>query len=291
MRQAAPSRLQRPAVLITGASSGIGAAAAALLASKHFHVFAGFHRLENGRRLTAAASDWITPLALDVTDAASIAAAAATISDAVGNAGLAGLVNNAGIVVVAPLEIVPLDVLRRQLEVNVVGLVAVTQAMLPLIRAAHGRIVNIGSFNGFIAPPYFGPYTASKYALEALTDCMRVELRQWKISVSIIEPTSIRTPIWRKTQERASALIANVSPERYSLYERDLAAVQAASVKLERAAIPVERVVQVIRHALTAPQPRTRYPVGVESRLARFGARLLPDRFRDRLLKLGLGLK
>ena len=261
------------------------------MAKRHFHVFAGFRQLDNGQPLAAAASEWITPVALDVTDAASIAAAAATIGDAVGDAGLAGLVNNAGIVVVAPLEIVPLDVLRRQLEVNVVGVVAVTQAMLPLVRTARGRIVNIGSFNGFIAPPYFGPYTASKYALEALTDCMRVELRQWKIAVSIIEPTSIRTPIWSKTHDRVNAMFANVAPEKCALYERDMAAVRAASARLERAAIPVDRVVRVIQHALTAPRPRTRYPVGVESRLARFGARLLPDRFRDRLLKLGLGLK
>ena len=163
-------------MVITGASTGIGAASAVELGRRGFRVFAGIRKDSDGERLRGQ-SPQIVPLALDVTDTCQIAAAAESVGQAVQEAGLAGLVNNAGIVVAGPLEILPLDQLRLQLEVNVVGQIAVTQAFLPLLRKARGRIVNISSVNGRIAPPYMAPYAASKHALEALNDALRVELR------------------------------------------------------------------------------------------------------------------
>ena len=162
------SNASTPAVLITGASSGIGQACSLELDRLGFRVFAGVRSDVAAQSLKAKASPRLMPLLIDVTDAASIAAAAGVVAKETGDAGLAGLVNNAGIVVSGPLEVVPLDALRRQLEVNVVGQVAVTQAMLPLLRKASGRVVHIGSVNGAMSPPYMGPYSASKYALEAV---------------------------------------------------------------------------------------------------------------------------
>jgi NAD(P)-dependent dehydrogenase (short-subunit alcohol dehydrogenase family) len=289
--KATSSNGHRPAVVITGASTGIGAACAVDLTGHGFHVFAGVRRPADAERLRQQGAGQIEPVTLDVTDQASITAAVETVRQAVGPAGLAGLVNNAGIAIAGPLELIPVDILRRQLEVNVVGMVAVTQAFLPLLRVAHGRIVNIGSVNGFFAPPYFGPYTASKYALEALTDCLRVELRQWGIRVSIIEPVNVDTPIWNKSNASADQLAEQVSPERYDLYREDLAAVRETARKLAANAIPVHYVVDRVRGAMMSRHPRSRYPIGAESRLARWGGRLLPDFLRDQLLKKGLGLK
>ena len=173
------------------------------LDTQGFRVFAGVRLAPAGQELKRRASDRLTPVILDVTQADSIRTAAEAIGQAVGSDGLAGLVNNAGIVVAGPLELLPIEELRRQFEVNVIGNVAVTQALLPLLRQGRGRIVNMGSLNGVMAPPYFGPYSASKFALEALSDCLRVELRKWGISVSLIEPGSVKTPIWEKSRDSA----------------------------------------------------------------------------------------
>ena len=189
---------RRTAVVITGASTGIGAASAVELARRGFCVFAGVRKDDDGGRLKDQ-SPQIVPLLLDVTDTRQIAAAAEHVGRAVGDAGLAGLVNNAGIVVAGPLEILPLDRLRLQLEVNVVGQIAVTQAFLPLLRKARGRIVNIGSFNGRIASPYLAPYAASKHALEAITNALRSELRAWRIRVSVIEPWKFRMELMQQS--------------------------------------------------------------------------------------------
>jgi NAD(P)-dependent dehydrogenase (short-subunit alcohol dehydrogenase family) len=276
-------------VVITGASTGIGAACALDLDAKGFRVFAGVRSALAGDALKERATERLTPILLDVTQAGAIRKATEEIGQAVGSDGLAGLVNNAGIVVVGPLELLPIDELRRQFEVNVIGNMAVTQALLPLLRQGHGRIVNMGSLNGIMAPPYFGPYAASKFALEALSDCLRVELRRWGISVSLIEPGSVKTPIWEKSQGNADRLADQVPSQRKALYDDDMSAVRLAAVKLAEHAMPVERVVRAVRHAICARRPHTRYPVGAETRLAR-AARLLPDRFRDRILKLSLGL-
>ena len=152
------------------------------------------------------------PLLLDVTDGGQIAAAAETVAKSTGEAGLAGLVNNAGIVIPGPLELVPIDAWRRQLEVNVIGQVAVTQAFLPLLRKARGRVVNISSVNGGMAVPYMAPYSASKFAIEAITDAMRIEFRTFGIRVAAVEPGPIDTPIWQKSLAVADRMSQDVEP-------------------------------------------------------------------------------
>ncbi|HVF10558.1 MAG TPA: SDR family NAD(P)-dependent oxidoreductase, partial [Abditibacteriaceae bacterium] len=184
--------MSRPAVLVTGASTGIGAACALHLDEIGFQVFAGVRQAAAGLELRDKAANRLTPLMLDITSTASIAEAVGTIQAATGGV-LHGLVNNAGIVVAGPLEYVPVEEVRRQLEINVVGQVAVTQGVLPLLRAGRGRIVNIGSISGRSALPFMGPYSASKFALEAITDALRVALRPWQIRVSIIEPGAVAT--------------------------------------------------------------------------------------------------
>ncbi|MDP6444310.1 MAG: SDR family NAD(P)-dependent oxidoreductase, partial [Pirellulaceae bacterium] len=248
-----------PAVLITGTSTGIGEACAVALHERGMRVFAGVRRLEDGERLVDATSNGVTPIMLDVTDAAAIANAASTIRDATGDAGLAGLVNNAGVTVAFPLEFLPVEELRRQLEINTIGPAAVTQSMLPLLRLPPGRVVNVSSVSGLIAAPYIGAYAASKHALEALSDSLRVEVRNFGISVSLIEPADIKTPIWEKSRAAADELreqmMAEVDDDSVSddvreVYAADITAMRAATQKFAAAAIPVERVVRAVVHAL-----------------------------------------
>ena len=182
-------------VVVTGASSGIGEATALRLANAGFAVFAGVRREEDAEALRLRG---VRPVRLDVRDAAQVAAAAQEVRGALGPAGLVALVNNAGVVVPGPLEFVPLDKLRGQFEVNVIGQVAVIQAFLPLLRETRGRIVNISSIDGRIATPLLGPYVASKFALEGLSDALRRELRPWGIQITLIEPGAIKTRIWEK---------------------------------------------------------------------------------------------
>lgn len=272
------------AILVTGASTGIGAACALGLDRLGMRVFAGVRRAADGAALQREASPRLTAVAIDVTDAGSIAGAARTITAVMGDAGLAGLVNNAGIAVPGPLEFLPLADLRRQLEINVVGQIAVTQAMLPLLRAARGRIVNMGSIGGRMATPFVGAYAASKFALEALTDALRVELRPWRIGVSIIEPGAIATPIWQKSAREGERLRAAMPPEATRLYGQALEALRRGAARSERDAIPPDAVVAAVVHALTAPRPRTRYVIGRRAKVQAAIARWVPDRARDRLL-------
>jgi NAD(P)-dependent dehydrogenase (short-subunit alcohol dehydrogenase family) len=278
-----------PSVLITGASTGIGEAGAVELARRGFRVFAGVRKEADGDRLKAQSSN-IVPLLLDVTDAGQIAAAADAVGRAVGERGLAGLVNNAGIVVAGPIEILPLDVWRRQLETNVIGQVAVMQAMMPLLRKARGRIVNISSVNGRIAAPYMAPYAASKHALEAISNALRLELRAWGIRVSIIAPGATSTPIWDKSLAAANALAEQAHQEVFGLYQSDLDAMTSATRELARTALPVATVVSCIVHALTARHPRSRYPVGLKVNLLLRAHKWVPDRLWDWLVQRALGL-
>jgi NAD(P)-dependent dehydrogenase (short-subunit alcohol dehydrogenase family) len=284
------SPTSRRAVLVTGASTGIGAATATHLDAAGFTVFAGVRRDEDGAALRRRASPRLRPLRLDVTSATEIAAAVDVVTAAVGDAGLAGLVNNAGIAVAAPLELVPLDDLRRQLEVNVVGLVAVTQAFLPLIRAARGRIVNIGSSSGILAAPLLGPYCASKFAVEALSDSLRRELRPWRIEVVLIEPGDIATPIWERSQAAGRALEARLPPTARELYGEAIDRAHVFAEETARHASPADEVAATVAHALTASRPPTRALVGHGSRPQALLARLLPDRALDVLLERVLGL-
>ncbi len=278
------------AIVITGTSTGIGRAAAIELDGRGFRVFAGVRSAAAAQQLRAAASGRLTPFEMDVTDPAQIAAAAKTIGAAVGEAGIAGLVNNAGIAVPGPLEILPIESLRRQFEVNVIGQVAVIQAFVPLLRKGRGRIVNISSSSGGLAPPYLGAYAASKFAFEAITDSLRIELRNWGIGVSAIEPGPIDTAIWGKGADLADKMAEGVAPEAMKLYEADLVAVRRAVAEATRTASPVDRVVWAVVHALTARRPRTRYFLGWRVRLPFKIFRMVPDHLRDRVVRRAMGL-
>ncbi|NUQ66216.1 MAG: SDR family NAD(P)-dependent oxidoreductase [Pirellulales bacterium] len=278
-------------VLVTGASTGIGEACALELDRRGCRVFAGVRRESDADRLRRQASQRLTTLLLDITETGAIAAAAETIREAAGGAGLYGLVNNAGIVVTGPLELLPLEQIRRQLEVNVLGQVAVTQAMLPMLRAARGRIVNMGSISGRVAAPCLGPYAASKFALEAVTDAFRLELRQWGIAVSIVEPGSVETPIWEKAMAFAQDLAETSPPEAVALYSADIEAMRRASEHLARTGMPVRKVVAAVMHALFARRPRTRYPVGPATRFSIGALKFAPDRLRDWFVLRSLGMR
>jgi NAD(P)-dependent dehydrogenase (short-subunit alcohol dehydrogenase family) len=278
-------------VVITGASTGIGEACALELDRRGFRVFAGVRTDDAAAKLRAKASGRLTPVPIDVTDAGSIGAAARLVGQAVGEAGLAGLVNNAGIAVPGPLEALPIDALRRQFEVNVIGQVAVTQAFLPLLRKARGRVVNMSSLNGALSPPYLGAYSASKFALEAVSDALRGELRQWGIGVSVVEPGQIDTPIWVKSTAFADQLAKDVAPDVLALYEAEMAAMRQTGARLARTAEPVDRVVRAVLHALLAKRPKTRYFLGWPVRLSFKGMRMLPDWLRDWIVRKQLGLR
>jgi NAD(P)-dependent dehydrogenase (short-subunit alcohol dehydrogenase family) len=279
------------AVVITGASTGIGEACALHLDKLGYRVFAGIRKAADGESLRRRASARLVPVRLDISDETEIEHAARNVIEALDGGGLAGLVNNAGIVVGGMLEFLPLDALRRQFEVNVVGQIAVTQAFLPSLRKARGRIVNIGSLSGLISGPFSGAYAASKFALEALTDALRLELRPWKIHVSIVEPGYIQTPIVNKSLAAAEALRAQLPPEALQLYEPSLRAVRDATARDAAKAASTEVVVKAVVHALAAGRPRTRYIVGAHSSFQISLARALPDRWRDALIARHMGIK
>src|SRR5512134_844194 len=277
-------------VLITGASTGIGAACAMGCAGQGMTVFAGVRNPDAGAALRARGGAAIIPLELDVTDGESIERAAGMVERHVGDAGLFGLVNNAGIAIGSPLELVPLAQLRRQLEVNVVGQIAVTQAVLPLLRRARGRIVNMGSIAGRGTIPMTGPYSASKHALEALTDALRLELYPWGIEVSIIEPGAISTPIWDKSLQISLDVEKDIPVETKHLYEAAAARIRETMSGAAARAIPPDAVVRAVLHALTAKRPKTRYLVGRDAKLRALMLKWLPDRFQDWILKKVLKL-
>ncbi len=238
-------------------------------------MFAGVRRTEDADRLR---SERIEPLLLDVTDGDEIAGAAEAVGER-----LDGLVNNAGIALAAPLEFLPLDELRRQLEVNLIGQVAVTQAMLPALRRARGRIVNVGSIAGRSAIPFLAPYAASKFALEGVSDALRLEVAPWGVEVVVVEPGTIATPIWKRSAVVADELSKRLPREAAELYGPAIGVVRRAAAAADARAEPPELVAAAVEHALTAKRPKTRYLVG---RDAKRRARLerLPDRLRDRVL-------
>jgi NAD(P)-dependent dehydrogenase (short-subunit alcohol dehydrogenase family) len=276
--------------LVTGASTGIGRATALRLDSSGWRVYAGVRREEDAESLGAAGSDRLQPLILDVTSAEQIAAAASRIGEDTAGAGLHGLVNNAGIAVPGPLETLPIDDFRRQLEVNLIAHVAVTQAMLPSIRGARGRIVFNTSIGGLMAFPMFGAYHAAKFGLEAVGDSLRRELRPWGIRVSIVEPGSIATPIWDRGVGEADAIVARASEEERALYANFIRAYPKVARRAAERGIPPERVATTIERALTSSRPRTRYLVGADARAQALLAKLLPDRLLDLLIARLSGL-
>jgi NAD(P)-dependent dehydrogenase (short-subunit alcohol dehydrogenase family) len=272
----------RRSILITGTSTGIGQACAARFATLGWRVFAGVRKDEDARSLEEEIGPAVSPVLLDVTDADSINATAGLIESETGDRGLDALVNNAGIVAAGPLEYLPIPELRKQLEVNVVGQLAVTQAVLPLLRRATGRIIMISSISGRVSLPMAGAYGASKFALEALSDALRLELRHWGMHVVLIEPGRIETPIWKTSLERAEKQIEDAPPGLEERYGPLIDTVRRMA-KREGIGSPVEDVVRAVEHAVISPRPHVRYLVGRDAKLRRF-LNWLPDRLRDWLI-------
>jgi NAD(P)-dependent dehydrogenase (short-subunit alcohol dehydrogenase family) len=284
-----PDHPHRGAILISGASTGIGRACAEHLDGIGFTVFAGVRKQSDADSLGGTGSGRTRPLMLDVTESESIAAAMRTVHEAV-PAGLAGLVNNAGISVGGPLEFVSIDEWRRQLEVNFIGQVAITQAALPALRTARGRIVNMTSIGGRLASPFLGPYNASKFALEAVTDALRLELRQFGIEVAAVEPGAVITPIWEKGRASAQQAAASMPAEATQLYGAGIAAINKFISQAERSGVPPIEVARAVEHALTATRPKTRYVVGRDAKMRLVLTRLLPTRVMDRLVVRAMGI-
>ncbi len=274
-------------VFVTGASKGIGAACTQRLVRHGHHVFAGVRSDTDAAALRTIGGTQVTPVQIDVTDPAQVRAAGQLIDEHTGGAGLSGLVNNAGIAVAGPLEFLPIDELRRQLEVNVIGQIEVLQAVLPAIRRAKGRVVFVGSVAGRSAMPMMGPYAASKHALEALADSLRVELRPWGIYVSIVEPGVIATPIWETSIASATRARERMSERTTEYYGRIIDALTRRAQGGTMRGLPPERVAAVVEHALFASKPKTRYLVGRDARLRVF-FQWLPDRWRDRIISAQL---
>ncbi len=269
-------------VLITGASTGIGEACALWLQDRGYRVFAGVRKSTDAEALQQKSKGHLTPVLLDVADEASIREAVQFVLTQ--EPKLEGLVNNAGIAVAGPLEFVPLQELRRVLEVNVVGQVAVTQAFLPLLREARGRVVLMSSISGRVAAPLMGPYAASKFALEAIGDALRRELAPWGIEVSIIEPGNIQTPIWRKGIAWGEALKEQLSAEATQLYGGAIDGILRYIRGQDGRGLHPNEVARVVEQALVSARPKTRYVVGRDAKAGALLARLLPDRWVDRFI-------
>jgi NAD(P)-dependent dehydrogenase (short-subunit alcohol dehydrogenase family) len=267
-------------VVITGVSTGIGYASAAELCRRGYRMFGSVRNDGDAERLRHDLGSAFTPLVFDVTDADAIHDAASRVKSTVGDSGLRGLVNNAGISRPGPLSALPPAIVREHFEVNVMGVVHTVQAFLPLLRRAKGRIVNISSVSGRIAYPFMGPYAASKHALEALSDSLRRELLIYGVDVIVIEPGAIDTPIWDKAAHIRTAF--QDTDWGSALRGIDLLATR-------RSALPVAAVTRRIVEALERRRPRTRYVVPDRTIKYWLGPRLLPDRWLDRIIDRMLG--
>jgi NAD(P)-dependent dehydrogenase (short-subunit alcohol dehydrogenase family) len=275
-------------VLVTGASTGIGRATALRLDADGWRVFAGTRDSADGERLRSEASDRLLPITLDVTVPEQIAAAAELVEREAGG-GLDGLVNNAGVAIPGPLETIPLEDFRRQIEVNLTAYVAVAQAMLPSIRQAEGRLVFLSSIGGRVAFPFGGPYHASKFATEAIGDVFRQELRPWGIKVAIIEPGSIDTPIWDRGQRKSEEIEAK-SPRTNLLYGAAIEKFRKVIEDTAERGIPPEKVANAISHALESNRPKSRYLVGLDAKVQARLKPLIPTSLFDKIVARQLNL-
>jgi NAD(P)-dependent dehydrogenase (short-subunit alcohol dehydrogenase family) len=283
-----------PTALITGASTGIGQATALRLARAGWTVLAGVRHQDDGERLAAEApAGRVQPLILDVIDFQQIEQAAARVSELGGGGDstpgrLDALVNNAGIGFGGPLELIHPDDLRKQFDVNVLGQIAVTQALLPALRAAQGRIVFLSSVGGRVAMAFTAPYAASKHAIEAIGDALRVELATSNVLVALVEPGSVATPIWDKARESGQRL--TVPPSLQKEYGRVPEAMDKTLADTAKRGVPAEQVAQTIEQALTARRMKARYVVGRDARAMIIARRLLPDHVFDRIARRALGV-
>ncbi|MGW4247130.1 SDR family oxidoreductase [Nocardia sp. NPDC004722] len=270
------------AVLLTGASGGIGRACALALATKGFHVYAGVRTATPELDATG-----ITQLTLDVTDSDGVAAAAEQVAKQQDGQGIHAVVNNAGVLVQGPTELVPISEWHRQFEVNVYGPVRVIQAFGPLLRAGGGRVVNVSAASARVPFPFLGPIGASKAALESYSESLRVELAPWRVPVSIVQLGAMRTEIFTKSAAAADIALTQADPRTVALYRRQLAAFEQAAARQRYA--PVGVAVSAIVRAVEARRPRARYVAGTDARLAVWLSRI-PARWRDRVFERALGL-
>ncbi|MUL81322.1 MULTISPECIES: SDR family NAD(P)-dependent oxidoreductase [unclassified Mycolicibacterium] len=290
MRSVSVAPVRSKAVVVTGASSGLGKAAAIYLTGLGYRVFAGVRTESSATELHGVppAKGELIPVRLDVTDAASIAQAGELIEDRCRGTGLWALVNNAGIAISSPLECVPLDLMRTQLETNVVGAVAVSQRLLPLLRTSRGRIVNVSSGLGNVAPPYLGAYAAAQFAKEGLSDALRRELRPLGVSVSVIQPGAIPTSIWRKMRQSADEILASAPAEVVTAYRgRFIESLTTSEGLVRKSKTTADDYADAVATALAARHPKTRYRVGLDSRGSALARRVVPDRMMDALITFG----
>ena len=276
-------------VVVTGTSTGIGWGTAKTLLRHGFRVFGSVRKTVDADRLVAEFGGNFVPLVFDVTDEAAVKAAAAQVRNALAGATLAGLVNNAGVAVAGPLLQLPIADFRRQLEINVISVVSVTQAFAPLLgthparNGPPGRIVNISSVGGQVASPFLSPYSASKFALEGLSESLRRELLAFGIDVIVIAPGAVATAIWAKAEE------VDVTPYLNTPYAEPLKRLRAYMLALGQNGLPPERIGEVVLQALTAARPKVRYRVTPQP-LQDWIGRTLPKRFIDRVVGRRLGL-
>jgi NAD(P)-dependent dehydrogenase (short-subunit alcohol dehydrogenase family) len=267
------------AVVITGASTGIGKVTALRLSQAGFAVFAGVRKEADAEALKREMK--VTPILLDVTNETHIRDAVTLMQAAVGDAGLYGLVNNAGIAVAGPLEFLQLSDIRRQFEINVFAQLAVTQAFLPLLRQATGRIVMMSSIAGRFASPLVGPYCASKFALEGFSDALRRELAPWKLQVSLIEPGRVQTPIWDKSVVAADDVAKTLPAQAQTLYGAAMNKLREGAMTATTRGVAADEVAKAVEHALVSDRPKIRYIVGPDAKQATLLLKLLPDRWLD----------
>jgi NAD(P)-dependent dehydrogenase (short-subunit alcohol dehydrogenase family) len=277
-------------VVITGASRGIGRTAALLLERSGFKVFAGVRRPEDGEQLVRKSKGNIFPIVIDVTKQDTIDSAAFQITGIVKDFGLWGLVNNAGIAVAGPMEFMPMERIREQFDINFFGQISVTQKFLPLIRQGKGRIVNISSKEGILSMPLVGPYCASKFALEAFSDTLRLELKQWNIPVAIIQPGTIATQIIEQSISSAEECVRDLPRHAGELYDECFIAARKTAAKVLKAAIPPDKVARTILKALTDKKPKSRYTVGIDARALSIMKKLIPDTMMDKIILKQMGM-
>lgn len=262
-------------VLITGASRGIGRAVALRLAAAGWDVYAGVRDTGSGQLLVSDDAR-ITPVELDVTSEAQIASLPQQLPQR-----LDAVVNNAGTALLGPIEALSLGDLRQQMEVNLIGQVAVTQAVLPMLRASEGRAVFLSSVNGRMSVPLEGAYCASKFALEGLVDALRVELRPWRINVSLVEPGPVDTGPWREIHRHIDGMEQQMAPEHLELYAGHVAGLRRSASRLQGRTMPADRAAGVVQRALTAQRPRGRYVVGGDARAMIAMRAAIPTRALD----------
>jgi NAD(P)-dependent dehydrogenase (short-subunit alcohol dehydrogenase family) len=282
--------IDKKTVVITGASSGIGRACVSQLVQSGWRVFAAIRKAEDGDKLQSEFGAALTPVVMNVTDRIAVFGAAGQVSSQLEGRGLDGLVNVAGIGMIRPVEYVAPHDLQEIFDINVFGQITVTQAFLPLLRKARGRIVNISSVGAHIAIPFGSPINASKSAFATFSDTMRMELRPFGVSVSAVEPGAINTPAVEKTLGNVEAVVSNLPASGASQYGELLRRFARRAYARERNGSAPEVVARAVHHALTARRPRTRYRVGKHAHLLATLSAILPDRLLDAILLRIAGL-